>query len=218
MAIVAAASPPSPDTQSPAEPRAVFNVSAGSFSAATDKAVATPAVNTAGNPSTTAIIAVIFHFIRICLSAEYNHLPHHKAPWVKAKNRMELLPVLKMTAFGRNPPSIPLPPVSDERPPGSRGTGRLDAQHASATRPSLVTPNLLLFCSFALLLFCSFALLLFCSCRCPSLTPVGNPRNHTPPRPHAPTYTGHLRLQCRQPRSLLQGSPSGWLHRLNPRA
>ncbi len=36
---------------------------------------------------------------------------------------------------------------------GRDGPVRLDAQHASATRPSRVTPNLLLFCSFALLLF-----------------------------------------------------------------
>lgn len=52
--------------------------------------------------------------------------------------------------------------------------------------------------SFALLLFCSFA---FSSALCSILrglsTPVGNPRNHSPPRPHAPTYTGHLPLQCR---------------------
>jgi len=55
------------------------------------------------------------------------------------------------------------PRVSDERPWGRDGPGRLDAQHASETRLSRVTPNLalLLFCSFALLLFCSFALSLF---------------------------------------------------------
>lgn len=46
-----------------------------------------------------------------------------------------------------------------------------------------------------------------------NLTPVGDPRNHTSPRPHAHTYTGHSPLKWQQPRSLLEGSPSGWLHR-----
>ncbi len=108
--------------------------------------------------------------------------------------------LMRLLASGRNPPSTPLPRVSDERPQGRDGPVRLDAQHASATRPAGDARSLL---------FCSFA---------PAVAQSHtrrNPRNHTRPRPHAPTYTRHLSLQCGQPRSLLQGSPSGWLHRLN---
>src|SRR5690606_26020110 len=72
---------------------------------------------------------------------DHRHISHHR--------------LSRHSPSGSFWPTPPLPSVSDERPPGSRWLRRLDAQHASATRPSRVTSNLLLFCSFALLLFCS---------------------------------------------------------------